>query len=131
MHVSRSERMPEEIRSSESPQWGRNMNQARQPAARAIFPIVPTLPVPTHWLCLALAVFTALQGCVTYAPKAVHEVPFLQRAQTQRDGDLQVTIAVPSQEESKALFGVSTYEKGIQPVWLQIENQSSVPYLLL
>jgi hypothetical protein len=35
---------------------------------------------------------------------------------------VRVTAAVPSAEESKALFGVPLYKKGIQPVWLEIEN---------
>jgi hypothetical protein len=33
-----------------------------------------------------------------------------------------VTAAVLSAEESEAVFGVPLYKKGIQPVWLEIEN---------
>lgn len=55
-------------------------------------------------------------------------VPFLERAPTQTRDGIRVTVAVPSDEESERLFGVSLAEKGIQPVWLQIENRTDRPY---
>jgi len=58
----------------------------------------------------------------SYAPSAVEEVPFLERAQTQVEDKVRVTTSVPSAEESRALFGVSLYKRGVQPVWLEIEN---------
>jgi hypothetical protein len=50
---------------------------------------------------------------------------------TQTDGDLSVTVAVPTRRESEKLFGVALYDKGIQPVWLEIENRSRRFYVLL
>ena len=47
---------------------------------------------------------------------------YLERAQTQEEGGIRVTVAVPGAAESKALFGTSLYRQGIQPVWLEIEN---------
>jgi hypothetical protein len=39
-------------------------------------------------------------------------------------GDLQVTAAVPSREESEAIFALPLYDRGIPPVWLHIRNDS-------
>ena len=41
--------------------------------------------------------------------------------------NLRVTAAVLSAEESEAVFGVSLYKRGIQPVWLEIENKDEEP----
>jgi hypothetical protein len=52
----------------------------------------------------------------------MEEVPFLERAQTQVENNVRVTAAVLGAEESKAVFGLPLYTKGIQPIWLEIEN---------
>lgn len=70
-------------------------------------------------------------GCEGFDPRATDEVPFRQRAQTQSERDIRVTAAVPSEEESKALFDVNLYKKGIQPIWLEIENSSSFRFPVL
>jgi hypothetical protein len=59
----------------------------------------------------------------------MHEVPFLERAMTKSDEDVEVTVAVLSAKESKAVFGVSLASKGIQPVWIRIKNNDDVPYI--
>ena len=47
---------------------------------------------------------------------------YLERAQTQEKADIRVTAGVPSAAESKDLFGAPLYRRGVQPVWLKIEN---------
>jgi hypothetical protein len=47
---------------------------------------------------------------------------YLDRAQTQEKAGIRVTAAVPSAEESKQIFGAPLYRRGVQPVWLKIEN---------
>jgi hypothetical protein len=47
--------------------------------------------------------------------------------QTQVDGNYRVTAAVLSAEETEAVFGFPLYEKGIQPIWLEIENRDDKP----
>jgi len=49
-------------------------------------------------------------------------VPFLERAQTKTEENVQVTAAVLGAEESELVFGLNLYARGIQPVWLQIKN---------
>jgi hypothetical protein len=56
---------------------------------------------------------------------------FLQRKQTQEGVDIRVSAAVPSAKETRELFGKNLYRRGIQPVWLKIENQkdSAITFL--
>ena len=75
-----------------------------------------------HWLTLLTIPILAFYGCATFNPRPIDEVPFRERAQTQYEGNVRVTAAVPSTGESKALFGVNLYRRGIQPIWLEIEN---------
>jgi hypothetical protein len=44
------------------------------------------------------------------------------QSQTQHSGDIRVTAAVPGREQALRIFGFDMYERGIQPVWLSIEN---------
>jgi len=64
-----------------------------------------------------------LTACAS-SPQAVPglEGTYLDRAQTQEKKGIRVTAAVPSAAESKELFGTSLYRRGVQPVWLKIEN---------
>jgi hypothetical protein len=68
-----------------------------------------------------------LAACATgsFRPVDINSVPFRDRAVTQAEGGLRVSAAVPSVEETTALFGAPLYKRGIQPVWLEIENKSS------
>ena len=68
-----------------------------------------------------------LTACAS-SPKPANTIPegdFRDRIQTQGKGDVRVSTGVPSAQESKELFGISLYKKGIQPVWLKIENKRS------
>src|SRR5262249_10047093 len=61
-------------------------------------------------------------------PQPMASTPLLERAATKTRNGLRVTVAVPSDAESASLFGASLAEKGIQPVWLDIENRTERPY---
>jgi LssY C-terminus len=77
------------------------------------------------WIVMLVA------GCGSFHPRPVSEVPFMERAVSQENGKVRVTVAVPTAQESAQLFGAPLAAKGIQPVWLRIENHDSVPYWLL
>jgi hypothetical protein len=49
---------------------------------------------------------------------------YRDRAVTQEEPRARITVAVPSAAESRRLFGVDVAKRGIQPVWLRIENRS-------
>jgi hypothetical protein len=77
--------------------------------------------VSVAWLAALL-----LSACATapYAPAALESVPLQDRAQTQMNGPVTVRAAVPSPEETEALFDLPLYDSGIQPVWLQVRNDT-------
>ncbi|MCC7083551.1 MAG: LssY C-terminal domain-containing protein [Pirellulales bacterium] len=66
---------------------------------------------------------------VPYTPRP-GDRSFLERAQTQRDGDLEVTVAVLDAIESRKFFGVPMARRGVQPVWLKVVNGDQTPYRL-
>jgi hypothetical protein len=76
---------------------------------------------------LALVLIISACGSNPFAPVPISQVPFLERAQTQSKDDIRVSTAVPSAAETVALFDANLYKRGIQPVWLKIENRSSKP----
>jgi hypothetical protein len=74
----------------------------------------------------------ALYGCSVYQkPQPIHDIPFLERSQSKVDGEVRVTVAVLSAEESRDLFGVNLAGEGIQPVWVRVQNADTTPYWLL
>ena len=84
------------------------------------------------WAVFGALVIVALCGCTTsLQPVASGQVSFLQRTQTQWERNVWVTAAVPSADECLQVFGAPLYQRGIQPVWLEIENQAADPVWLL
>ena len=79
--------------------------------------------IPTPWLLCSIFVMSLLTACAsTYRGSDLGSASFLQRAQTQVEGDLTVRAAVPDAAETLALTGLDLYAQGIQPVWLEVEN---------
>ena len=58
-----------------------------------------------------------------YAPDE-SATTYRDRAVTRDDPRARVTVAVPSAAESRKIFGIDIAKRGIQPVWLRIENRS-------
>jgi hypothetical protein len=83
------------------------------------------------WTILAVIFVLFVSGCATFNPHPEEEVTFRERAQTQDKENVQVTVAVPSADESKRLFGVDMYKRGVQPIWLEIENRDEEPLYFL
>ena len=74
----------------------------------------------------------AVSGCTVYQkPRPFFDVPFRERAMSKVNGEVKVTVAVLSAEESRQLFGVNLAGKDIQPVWVRVQNADSVPYWLM
>ena len=76
-------------------------------------------------LPLALLLLLSV-SCATrsYRYQELDNVDFRSRAETQRQGRVQVTAAVPSAEEAQAILGVPVYQRGIQPIWLEVEKRT-------
>jgi hypothetical protein len=78
---------------------------------------------------LGCAVFAG--GCATHSPNSSRQFAFMERAQTQMNRKVAVTVAVPSADEAGATFGAPLDRKGIQPVWVRIENGDDIDYIFL
>ncbi len=77
------------------------------------------------FLIVCLVMFTG--GCATTTfvrPAIVDPGALRERAETAVEDDIRVSAAIPSREESMAIFGIDLSEKKIQPMWLEIENNS-------
>ena len=83
-----------------------------------------------HHFFIAI-VSIVFQGCASYNPHPLSESLFLDRVQTKIENNVQVKTAVPSAAETKQIFGVDLYQKGIQPVWIEIENKDEKPIWFL
>jgi len=81
-------------------------------------------------LVIAVLMFLLLMalGCASFRPFPMEEVPFKKRAVTQSDNDVNVTVVVPSPEESEKIFGTKLSSRNIQPVWIEIQNKDQAPY---
>lgn len=51
----------------------------------------------------------------------------MERAQTQEANNLEITIAVPTSEETRQLFDAKLHKKKIQPIWMEIKNDTDEP----
>ena len=69
-------------------------------------------------------------GCAQFQHKPPETLPFMDRSQTKTEGKVRVTVAVPSAEETKQIFGFPLDGKNIQPVWLEVENNSDRGFFL-
>lgn len=67
---------------------------------------------------------TLFWHCATFNPQPLDERPLRERAVSQAEKQVRVTATVLGAEETQATFGLQLYKKGIQPVWLEIENNT-------
>ena len=67
-----------------------------------------------------------LAACSTapYRYEPLDNFEVTQRAITKLQGQIQVSASVPSNEEAEQILGFPIYKRGIQPVWLEITNNS-------
>lgn len=59
------------------------------------------------------------------------ESAYLDRAETQAASGVSVTVAVPTAYEARRIFGADLTRRQMQAVWLEVENNGSVPLRLL
>jgi hypothetical protein len=72
-----------------------------------------------------------LAAIAGYHHGKLEQIALAGRALTQRQGEVEVTVAVLSAKEGRALFGTNLAASGIQPVWLEVKNGEEVPYWFL
>ena len=57
-------------------------------------------------------------------PGPFEDAGFRNRAKTIAEDGIRISATVPDLEESRTIFGVDLEKKGIQPLWLEIENNT-------
>jgi len=72
-----------------------------------------------------------MQGCATTKPPPVDPLAYKTRTKSSFNEDVTVTVAVPTIAEAEAIYGVRLASKYIQPVWLQVKNDSADTYWFL
>jgi hypothetical protein len=79
---------------------------------------------------IVLAFILLLVGCAT--PPQTESLNYQARAETQVNGGVRVSAVVLSQQESENTFALPLADKGVQPIWLKIDNQEDKElYLML
>lgn len=73
---------------------------------------------------LVFAAALVLAACASFNPGQLEHISISERAETQEKDGLRVSAAVLSREEAAKVFGVNLHKHGVQPVWLEIENNS-------
>jgi hypothetical protein len=63
-------------------------------------------------------------GCASFKPTPIDQIPFKERVHTQERDGIRVSVAVMSREEARQAFGVNLEKRGIQPVWIKVENNT-------
>jgi len=79
------------------------------------------------WVTMTVVV----TGCRTFSPTPMDEVGFKQRAETQTREGVTASIVVLTAEEARAAFDCKLYKKKIQPVWLEITNNTDDEMLFM
>ena len=73
-----------------------------------------------------------LAGCATWqAPEFVDDTGLRERAMSETVDDVRLSAAVLKAVESQQLLGADVNAKGIQPVWIEVENSGPVMLWLL
>jgi hypothetical protein len=77
---------------------------------------------PLLWPLLGVVIAS---GCATFERAPFDPAPFRERAETQVDDNVRLSAAVLGAAETEQVFGLDLYRRGIQPVWLEIENNAA------
>ena len=76
-------------------------------------------------LCATIAqVLVGIAGCATFAPPHIENPSFERHAVTREKDHVRLTVAVLSAPESEQYFGVPLESKGVQALWLEVENRN-------
>ncbi len=73
---------------------------------------------------------TVASGCASFKPTPIDQIPFKERIQTQERDGMRVSVSVLSRDEARQVFDVKLEKRGIQPVWLKIENNTDKAFCI-
>ena len=72
-----------------------------------------------------IAAIGVLGTSVSTGQEISRQPAYVQRAESRAEGDLRVSTAALSADESEALYKAPLADRLIQPVWIEVENSSS------
>jgi len=72
-----------------------------------------------------------IQGCATTKPTPADPSAYKNRIESSTKEDVTVRVAVPTIVEAQAIYGVELATKQIQPVWVEVKNDSTDTYWFL
>jgi len=79
----------------------------------------------------SMALLFVVQGCATTRPPPADPTAYRERAKSSAFGDVTITVAVPTSAEAESIYGVKLKRKFIQPVWIEVKNDSAKTYWFL
>lgn len=82
------------------------------------------------WSFLPLAFCLFLLGCAA-SPPHTDPADYRLRAETQTDGNVRVSAVVLSPEESEHSFALPLARRGIQPVWIEVDNRADKMFAVM
>jgi hypothetical protein len=91
----------------------------------------------SDWCCVSLSMvvcFVMIIGaCASHfeRPGPFDNTDLRHRAQTISKAGIRISATVPPPEESRAIFGVNLEGKNIEPLWLEIENNTDLQIYFL
>jgi hypothetical protein len=79
-------------------------------------------------ICIVLL----MNACATFKkPATINEAPIQERALTKEANGIRASAAVVGDQEAIQIFGIDLTRKKIQAVWIEIENNTDRPIILL
>jgi len=79
-------------------------------------------------ICLTLV----MNACATFKkPSLINENPIKARATTKEGTGIRASAAVLGDDEARQIFGIDLARKKIQAVWVEVENNTDRPLLLM
>jgi hypothetical protein len=81
-------------------------------------------------MAIGLLMTVSVCGCASFIVTPLEDVGFMERLQRDGDEEVRVAVAVLTAEESHAAFGVPLAKRGVQPVWVEVENDLEQPVWL-
>jgi len=69
-------------------------------------------------------------ACIRYTPHPIEEASLQSRSVSVEHDGIRASAFVPDAAEVKRVFGVPLQERGIQPVWLEIHNETTNSFFL-
>lgn len=79
----------------------------------------------------ALSIGLLIAGCAGFNPQPHDQVGFADRAVTQTSNRVTISTVALGPREAQAAFGVPMIKRGIQPVWVRVENARDETLYLL